>query len=867
MREILRSIQKPSRYAAIEDGVIKKDPAKVRLHIALAFPDTYEVGMSYLGQKILYAIANNNPAWWAERVMAPEKDACEVLALQNLPLCSLESDTPLHRLHAICFSITHELCYTDVLHMLDLGGIPLKSADRSPALDVCPIVMAGGGALLGAEPLMAFLDLAVLGDGEEIFPEILTLLEKARDQKWSRRTFLEHAAAIPGVYVPSFFSHDQNGIITAHVPEHKPARRIVADLDSALYPVRQVLPIGAVHNRLSLEIARGCTRGCRFCHAGMVYRPARERNLQNLESCLTESLKETGFEEVSFLALSAGDYSALKTLYLNLYEKCQSEQITLSLPSLRAGSVDGEIMAKMASLRRSGCTIAPEAGSQRLRDVINKGVTEADLLDHARLLHQHGWRQVKLYFMIGLPTETDEDLEAIADLCAKVRDTAPKHGLQVTAAVSPFVPKPFTPFQWEAQVCGDELERRLALLRELFKKQKNMTLHWHDPKAALLEGILSRGDRRLCEVVEKAYRKGAVFCAWHEHFSLEPWLEALAECGLEPGLFTGPRNPDTPLPWSHISAGIDPDFLKREREKAFGGVVTSDCRYHACNMCGACDTAKPSLLARPGKEKAPYRNRLVFPQRDQTGASASQEAAPHEPGRPGLTPRLRSKAAVYRVWHRKEGDFAYLSNLELQAMLARYMRRANIPLAFSQGFHPMPLISFGRALPVGLESACEWVGVTLHENIDPDELKSRLAPFLPDKLALLDIFPVQKELKTLQSSREKFLLSFDNEQDAELGGERFANFSAASSWPVTRQVKGGFREEDARPRLAGWTWENKKNISFMADWSGGYLSPLLLATGILDSLSSPAPSGYSLKKIGQYFNGVLPDFIPGQRFD
>ena len=460
MRDLLPLLPRPSRFAGIEDGACRKDPARVRLRMALAFPDTYEVGMSYLGQKILYGIVNAHEAWWAERAMAPDREAGAVLRANNAPLCTLESDTPLARLHCVSFSITHELCYTNVLYMLDLAGIPLRSAQRGQDLTACPLVIAGGGALLSAEPLTPFMDLMVLGDGEESLPDVLRLLERALDHGWSRDQLLREARLIPGVYVPSLFAPGEDGALVPLLPDYtRPARRIVADLNTAVYPTRQVVPVGAVHNRLSLEIARGCTRGCRFCHAGMVYRPVRERSLANITSLLDDCLHETGFDEISFLSLSTGDFSALKTLCHGVLDRCAREQISLSLPSLRVGSIDDEIIERMADLRRTGCTLAPEAGSQRLRDVINKGVSEEGLLLHAQKLLEHGWRLVKLYFMIGLPTETDEDLAAIADLCRKVRDAAGRGGprLQVTAALSPFVPKPFTPFQWEAQISREEI--------------------------------------------------------------------------------------------------------------------------------------------------------------------------------------------------------------------------------------------------------------------------------------------------------------------------------------------------------------------------------------------------------------------------
>ncbi len=563
MKEILSLLPRPSHFLGTEEGSIHKNLVPGMLHVALAFPDLYEVGMSYLGQKILYSILNERPDMFAERVFAPQPEAAAILQEQQLPLATLESDTPLAETHAIGFSITHELCYTNVLFMLDLARIPLRAQERGKTdnLFAYPMILAGGGCAVAAEPLAPFVDVMLLGDGETLILDVTRLLAKARAEGWSRSRYLRAVAEIPGVYVPELYEQD---------PEHpscvrpvvegllRPSRRVVANLDEAPYPVQQVLPFGAVHNRLSLEIARGCTRGCRFCQAGMVYRPARERSLENASETLQRCLAATGFDEVSFLALSAGDFSALKTLFLDAADRCAAEQISLSLPSLRVGSIDDDIMARMADIRRTGATLAPEAGSQRLRNIINKGVTEEGLLLHVQKLFQHGWQQVKLYFMIGLPGETDEDLLAITDLCRKARDAAGRGmpRLQVTAALSPFVPKPHTPFQWEAQISMEEMARRVHLVLETFKKEKCLKLRWHEPAVSFLEGVLSRGDRRLADVVERAYRKGATFAAWMEYFKLEPWLEALRETGMEAESFTGPRSHVEPHPWRHLEGGI-----------------------------------------------------------------------------------------------------------------------------------------------------------------------------------------------------------------------------------------------------------------------------------------------------------------------
>ncbi len=859
MEKLLSQLPRPSRYLGIEEGAVHKDPALVSLRIALAFPDTYDVGMSYLGQKIIYSIINDNERWWAERVMTPEKEAGDILRAHNAPLATLESFTPLAAMHCIGFSITHELCYTNVLYMLDLAGIPLRATDRGDSLEQWPLILLGGGALLSAEPLAPFADLMLLGDGEEALPELLELLETARSRKVSKQEFLQQASRITGIYVPSFFAEDAQACLHALSPDYTSVqRRVAANLDSVSYPIKQVVPIGAVHNRLALEIAKGCTRGCRFCHAGMVYRPVRERSLDNLEHLLHECLEHTGFDEVSFLSLSTGDFSALKTLCNATLDQCAREQVALSLPSLRVGSIDDEIIGKMAGIRRTGATLAPEAGSQRLRDVINKGITEEELILHVQKLLEHGWQQVKLYFMIGLPTETDADLEAITELCCKVRDAAGPGGprLMVTAALSPFVPKPFTPFQWVAQIPLKEIERRIQLVRQSMKGKKCLQMRWHEPSVSYLEGILSRGDRRLADVVEKAYHKGALFCSWMDHFTLTPWLEALEECGLEPEKFTGERPLDAVLPWAHLKTGVSDDFLKKEWERALQEKTTADCRYHVCRNCGVCDRADiPSLLRE--NNLPPLTNKLNLPQRDQNAHQPRRD----EQGRifyprtkkepPRIDPALTVKAGHFRIWHTKEEKSRYLSQLELQALLERAMRRASLPLAFSQGFHPLPLLSFGRALPVGVSSRAEWFSITLRTPLTALDIREKLSQRLPAGMRIVDVVPVENNMRTRQSLREDFdfrLLSEDAHRQ-EVFRQQWEHFLHLQERVWTHVTKKGERQMDIRPFFSNISI-HESNVTFTADWEERYISPLALSFAVLGE----APSAhYELIKTAQHF--------------
>ncbi len=870
MRALLPRLQQPSRYLGIEQGSVHKDPGSVSLHGALCFPDLYEVGMSYLGHKILYGIVNAKPAWWAERCFEPDAPASALLRGTGTRLTTLESGTELRRLAWLGFALTHEMCWTDLLNMLDLGGVPLRTADRPEDLHACPLVMAGGGAALTAEPLAPFLDCVLLGDGEESLPEVLTALETARAEGLARSALLLRLARVPGVYVPSLFAEDGDGLCRPLVPDlPRPTRRVVSDLESAPFPAGQAVPLATVHNRLALEIARGCTRGCRFCNAGYVYRPARERSVETCTAILNACLEETGFDEVGFLALSAGDYSALRHLCAATLDRCAGEQISLSLPSLRVGSIDDAIMERMSQLRRTGITLAPEAGSQRLRNVINKGITEEELITHVQKLIEYGWRQVKLYFMIGLPSETDEDLQAIVDLCRKVRLAGgpgrPK--LAVTAAVSPFVPKPCTPFQWEDQISLPEIDRRVHFLLERFRKLRGLTLRWHEPGLSHLEGILSRAGRSMAPVVEKAFRKGAILACWKETFSLQPWLEALAECGLDPEACTRGRATDAVLPWDHIQCGVEKAYFLKERERAFQEKVTEDCRYHPCRGCGACDReGRASLLTgTPGKA---IRNRLVYPERDQVPNQPARDeegkllvrSFPKLP--PKVDPGLTRRSLSLRIWHEKLGAAAWISQLELQAVLDRALRRAGIPMAFSQGFHPLPLMSFGRALPVGLESRCEWFSLTLRRPMAQADLLRRLGACLPAGLRLYKAEPVAFKDRALLSEKERFALRLEGQEDRALN--LFRDFLARSSFLWTWETRKGPRSADVRPlveRLSVGARQGRACLSFVCSWTAGYLSPFQICEAVLAPLwqESGEKPFLQIMKTAQHLPGARPE--------
>ena len=780
---ILPLVRKPARYVGGEHNAARKNWDRAEVRFALVFPDLYEIGMAHQGLQILYHILNSREHLLADRCFVPDLDMEQQLRHHRLPLFSLESRRPLADFDVLGITLPYELCYTNILTVLNLAGIPFRAAQR----DREPLVIGGGSCAMNPEPVADFFDAVVLGDGEEVILEIAEIVRAAKQAGLRRPEILARLAGLAGVYVPSFFvpqyqDGEFSGIEVLDPGRTSVRRRVLPELPAAGYLGRPLVPVvRPVHDRLGVEIARGCTRGCRFCQAGIIYRPVRERSLEEVMAVAEQGTSASGFEEMALLSLSTGDYSCLPELLTALMNRFAHSHVSVSMPSMRVGTLTGEIMDQIRRVRKTGFTVAPEAGTDRLRQVINKGITEADLLATCRNAFALGWKLIKFYFMIGLPTETWEDVTAIIDLAAKARREAGANSgrVQINVSVGTFVPKPHTPFQWERQLNLAEARERISRLKELLPR-RGFNLKWQDPKQSVLEGVFSRGDRRLARLIETAWQAGVRLDGWSEHYRLEAWQDAARECTIDLDAYLQARDPNKPLPWDHLASGVDREFLVQERAKALAMEYTPDCRTSGCQQCGLCDfkTIRPVLHRAGG-----------------TAAAAVQEGPVPGTGEPQGVPPV-----VYRVHYTRLGDSRFYSHLETLQLIFRALRRAGVSVLHSQGHNPTPRVSFSDALPVGMESEAEYFDMDLAAPLaDPAAFADSLSSELPPGMAVVSIVapPTKAPAAFLTSYRVVLAAPLTEPQQRSIEA-----FFGLESLVVAQVRKGKRREVDIRPLVS-----------------------------------------------------------------
>jgi radical SAM family uncharacterized protein/radical SAM-linked protein len=742
--KILLRVSKPTRYIGGELNTIVKDESSIDFRIALAFPDTYEIGMSHLGLSILYEILNRQEGVQAERVFAPWIDMEAEMRRHDIPLFSQETTTPLGKFDVIGFSLQYELSYTNILNMLHLAGIPLLASERT---DEHPIIIAGGPCASNPEPLAEFIDAFLIGEGEDAVIEMVEALRITKSD--ARFKKLEALSKIEGVYVPSFYETttlaDGTVVLKGDVLIKK---RVVTDLDEAVFPTKSVVPfMPAIHDRIRLEVLRGCTQGCRFCQAGMIYRPVRERSLEKLKELLEQSIAQTGHEEASLLSLSTCDYGAIRSLVKQSVDVAAPYHVAVSFPSTRVDSFDIDLAAMVQSVKKTGLTFAPEAGTERLRQVINKPISDEDFLNKAEEVFDRGWNLIKLYFMVGLPTETDEDIEAIGYLVKQAIARGRKHrkSVNINVTVSTFVPRPHTSFQWARQISIEEIEGKRELLKK-YVRGRGINLSTHNAPSSFLEGVFARGDRRLCKVLLSAYKRGCRFDGWTEQLDFQAWMDAFEKSlpQIDPNSYLRERAIDEILPWDHISPLVEKRFLIEEWNKSLTGIqppcpplikgeyITPDCRRQRCSLCGVVRSDKYLCI----NMKKSVRE----------GIKADDKYIEIPERKPEPTPVQK-----IRIRLSKEGEARFISHRELNHALTRALRRAKLPVAYSHGFTPHPKISFSQPTAVGIESRAEFVDIELHTTIDPQELMKQLNETLPEGLRTLESHEIPMKTPYLAS--------------------------------------------------------------------------------------------------------------------
>ncbi len=770
-QDLLSLVEMPSRYIGGETNARKKDFSKVDLKYALCFPDLHEIGTSYFGAQILYHILNQEHNIAAERFFTPAPDMEQLLRDRNIPLLSMESHEDIASFDIIGMSLLYELNFTNILTMLDLGGIPFFRDQRD---DSYPLIIAGGPCAFNPEPVADFFDLIVIGDGERPVLEIAKqYIEWKKQGDGKKNTILNLLSKIEGVYVPGFFhpSYDNDGLQILKPLKDDYAiikRAILPEFDHGSFPLEPIVPFGKpVHDRLRLEIARGCSKGCRFCQAGMIYRPVRERPADSLLEIAKESLKNTGYKDISLLSLSTGDYSCLEYLMENVLSLNTNHLTSISLPSIRAEKLTPNIMEIIKKVRKTGFTIAPEAGSQRLRDIINKNITEEQIFDAVRNAFDLGWRNIKLYFMMGLPFETDKDIEEIVTLAHKLADIKTKQNSQISVSVANFIPKAHTPFQRCPQIATKQVQEKLQYLKTNLKHWKTK-LKWQDPNMSLLEGVFARGDRQLSSLLVKAYENGCRLDGWTDKFRYDLWEKSFEETGIDPLFYTvRDRTKDKILPWDHIDSGILPRFFDNEYKKAQKGELTGDCRDIECTGCGICDFKKIQPVINPVMH-----------------------------GDAAIKKELKEKEfRKYKIFYSKKGLVRYLGHLEFAKILRRAIRKTGFFVKYTKGFNPNIKLSFDNPLPVGMESEQEFFILFFDKSLQKDQIKSKLNKFLPAGITITDVFLYSKK-DQIPDGIAKYNIQF---KDFILTRENIDKFMKLDQWlePVTTK-KGKKKTIDLR---------------------------------------------------------------------
>jgi len=827
-QNILSKVRRPSRYLGHEINAIKKEPSDIEVSIALVFPDLYEVGMSHQGLKILYHILNSHEWLAAERVYSVWIDMEKEMRDRRIIPSTLDSGRPLSDFDIIGFSLQHELSYTNVLNMLDLIGIPFLSEDRDNSF---PLIIAGGPACFNPEPIADIFDAVLIGDGEESAVEICKTVRDAKRNKINRKEILHELRKINGIYIPSFFKvhylpEGPVGYVEPLYPDYRQVQKaLVSDINRYPFPSDQVVPFTQlVHDRLAIEISRGCTRGCRFCQAGIIYRPVRERNPDSIIKSADRALRVTGFEEISLLSLSSGDYGCIAPLIKAIMDMQSEKKIAVSLPSLRIDSLDPAWFEQIKRVRKTGFTMAPEAGNDSLRKKINKPLTNIDILNMASEVYKAGWNLIKLYFMIGLPGEEEQDRKDIIGLAQEVAGLAKGRGRKtiLNVSISTFVPKAHTPFMWASQISFEESWRHINMIRKGLKGGL-IRVKWNQPELSWLEGIFSRGDRRLTATLAEAWRLGARFDAWSEHFRMDIWKEAFKRSRLDPELYLyRSRSMDELFPWDHISSGVTKDYLKKEWRNAQEGKTTPDCRKK-CHECGVCDHKDIDHVL--WGDWSP---------------SIALEKSPSD--------YLEADIKKYRLTFSKMGLAGYLSHLEVARTFIRALRRTGLKMVFSKGYHPMPKVSFTYALPVGTESLHETVNVELYETIPVSTFKERLNGQLPDGIRVNFIEDISIEANGANLTESHFQVTINN---LKIDKIHIKNFLDSDSFPIIKKAKKGEREVNARSIVKDITYTPPNTLYLvMKHIQGPEIKPMQIIQEIFH-LKDQDMEGIKILKIKQ----------------